>query len=103
MNSTGNLGTLLEEIAKIDTQLAESMQQLETNWHSGAARDTELSELTAGALLEGVSSGLFALPGIVDAFNAFAREYHERQIEFVRSGKYRATSYAEVNRDVYSN
>lgn len=103
MSYPSALSKLTAALADVDPQLAEGISLLDASWHDGSARDHELTELAAGALLAGARAGLFELASIVDAFKAFAKEFHDRQLDYLRSGSYRATSYEDVNRDVYSN
>jgi 2-polyprenyl-3-methyl-5-hydroxy-6-metoxy-1,4-benzoquinol methylase len=99
----GKFSRLLEDIGRVDPKLAETTLQLELNWKTGDLRDTELTELVAGVLRAAIDNGLFSLPAMVEGFNTFAHDFHVRQLNFLRSGSYRARDYDEVSRKVYSD
>lgn len=101
--STPSFERLLTEIQTVDPQLAATTRRLEESWRSGEPRDEQLTELVASMLLDAIGAGLFTLPTMVQGFNTFAHDFMERQIEFLRSGTYRAKNYDEVSRDVYLN
>jgi 2-polyprenyl-3-methyl-5-hydroxy-6-metoxy-1,4-benzoquinol methylase len=91
------------ELSGIDRELSETTAQLERSWATGQARDAELTEYVTTILEGAIEKGIFSLPTMAQGFNAFAHEFRERQVEFLRTGAYRARDYAEVSREVYSN
>jgi 2-polyprenyl-3-methyl-5-hydroxy-6-metoxy-1,4-benzoquinol methylase len=46
---------------------------------------------------------MFPLQGVLDAFAEFSQDFFDRQMEFMRSGEYRAKDYSEVVKAVYSD
>ncbi len=94
---------LLDEIARSDARLAGAIRQLEENWRRPDPRDDALTESVALALRRGVAAGIFDVASMVRGFNRFAGEFQERQIDFLRSGRYREKSYDQVARAVYAD
>jgi len=103
MEALGKFERLLAGIAVIDAKLADTIRQLEVRWKTGEPRDGELTELVAGVLQSAVDAGLLSFETMVRGFNTYAHDFSERQLDFLRFGRYRATSYEEVYRDVYAN
>lgn len=103
MAVSGTFVGLLEEISEIDPKLGESILQLEGSWKTGEIRDAELTEIVARVLRAAIDDGHFSLRAMVDGFNTFAHDFYERQLDFLRSGTYRAKDYNEVSREVYGD
>ena len=103
MAVTGSFVCLLEEISTLDPKLAETVLQLEANWKTGETRDAELTEIVASVLRAAIDDGHFTLRAMVDGFNTFAHDFYERQLDFLRSGTYRARDYDAVSREVYGD
>jgi SAM-dependent methyltransferase len=99
----GRFERLVADIARVDARLAETTRRLEASWATGDTRDAELTEMVAGTLQRAVEEGLFSLATLVEGFNTFAHDFHERQSDFLRSGAYRARDYQEVSRAVYES
>jgi 2-polyprenyl-3-methyl-5-hydroxy-6-metoxy-1,4-benzoquinol methylase len=93
----------LRQITAVDPALASTTLGLEQSWGSGGGRDNELTELVTWTLERAIEQGMFTLSTMVEGYQAFAHEFHERQLEFLCSREYRAKNYAEVSRDVYLN
>lgn len=103
MTPQPELDRLLDEIARVDAKLAGAIRKLEEDWRRPDPRDGELTERVALALRRGVAARLFDVPTLVRGFNHFAGEFHARQIDFLRSGRYHETSYDQVARAVYAD
>jgi 2-polyprenyl-3-methyl-5-hydroxy-6-metoxy-1,4-benzoquinol methylase len=103
MTPQPELDGLLDEIGTIDAKLVGTIRQLETDWRRADPRHDELTERVALALRRAVGAGLCDVATMVHAFNRFAGEFHERQLDFLRSGSYRENDYDQVTRDVYAN
>jgi SAM-dependent methyltransferase len=103
MAEQGPFNLLLADIERVDPKLAHTTRQLEASWTTAEVRDAELTEIVAGMLQRAIEDGLFSLPTMIEGFNTFAHDFHERQGDFLRSGSYRARDYEEVRRDVYAN
>ena len=94
---------LLSQIALTHPALRDTAQKLEISWSSGDARDLELSDLLASCIQDCVAAGMFPLSGVLDAFDSFSKDFFERQVDYLRSGEYRAKDYSEVVKAVYSD
>jgi hypothetical protein len=94
---------LLAEIATIDPVLAETTRQIEESWGSGDPGDAALTELVATTLHRAIEGQLFSLPTMIEGFNTFAHDFHDRQSDFLRSRTYRARDYEAVTKEVYAN
>jgi SAM-dependent methyltransferase len=92
----------VSEISALDPKLGETTRVIERSW-GGPGRDADITELVTGMLEGAIQDGLFSVPTMVQGFNTFAHDFEDRQLDFLRSGEYRARDYAEVSRDVYSN
>ncbi len=95
--------SLLSEIALSHPSLCEKTQKLDSDWSTGEARDTDLTEIVAGAISRCVDANMFPLRDVLDAFNQFSQDFFDRQVEFLRTGEYLAKDYSEVVKAVYSD
>ena len=95
--------SLLSHIALTHPSLCEKTQKLDADWSTGDARDTALTAIVSGAISRCVDASMFPLTGVLDAFNQFSQDFFDRQVEFLRTGEYRAKDYSEVVKAVYSD
>ncbi len=91
------------EISRIDRELGATTDQLEKSWTTGQPRDAEITEFVTRTLEGAIERGVFSLETMVSGFKEFTHEYLDRQMDFLRTGDFRARDYATVARDVYSN
>lgn len=94
---------LVSELEAADARLAQSIRGLDASWGRDDTEDAALSECVAHALRRGADAGLYDVSTLAAAFSRFAGEFHARQIDFLRSGRYREADYEQVARAVYAN
>jgi SAM-dependent methyltransferase len=100
---TARFTPFVRDVSSVDPALAAIIQQIEESWRTGDARDGELTEVVTSMLEGGIEQGLFTLSSMIRGYKTFAHDFQERQLEFLCSGRYRATDYEQVSRDVYLN
>jgi 2-polyprenyl-3-methyl-5-hydroxy-6-metoxy-1,4-benzoquinol methylase len=101
MSPAGAFSKLLSRIELTHPTLCGNTQKLDSNWSTGDARDRELTEIVSGAIIRCVDANMFPLSSVLDAFNEFSQDFFDRQVEFLRTGEYRAKDYSEVVKAVY--
>lgn len=94
---------LLDQVALTHPSLSEKTLKLDKDWSTGDRRDAELTEMVARRIQACVAAGMFPLQGMLDAFSEFSQDFFERQMEFMRTGEYRAKDYSEVVKAVYAD
>lgn len=95
--------SLLGQIALTHPSLSEKTQKLDADWATGDVRDRALTGIVSICISRCVQANMFPLRDVLDAFNQFSQEFFDRQVEFLRTGEYRAKDYSEVVKAVYSD